>query len=296
VKGSGVSGAILAIAAALSISAVPAYAAAPAPQTTCPLTLVSFALGGKSVSGREAMYRLDATVTGDATSATVLLAETHGATTLSWPEIVGVDTATARKATLWFTQPAARTFTTAMLSSVVVDGTRERCAPIALPISDSAGQLTVYDDSHPHVDLAEPQTVRLGQPLIDDSSFAFKQPTKYPDKAVELGIQGDITVGIQIGADGTPQFAWVVSRFTTDMSKELDGAALYAALHSKYVPYMVDGVAQPKRYRIIYTFKIDMPDESTQLSAPADDHALCPLLLDAIRLKNEDSQDANAWY
>jgi periplasmic protein TonB len=76
----------------------------------------------------------------------------------------------------------------------------------------------------------------------------------YPDMAKEQNIQGDCTVRITVGPDGTVLAAEVS---VSSGSPLLDNAALKAAKESRFRPPMRNGVPTQQDYLIVYTFNLD---------------------------------------
>ncbi|HXW75876.1 MAG TPA: energy transducer TonB [Candidatus Eremiobacteraceae bacterium] len=76
----------------------------------------------------------------------------------------------------------------------------------------------------------------------------------YPDLARDQNVQGDVTVRISVGADGSVLAAEVV---TSSGSAALDRAALAAARASRFKPPTANGVPVQRDYLIVYTFTLD---------------------------------------
>jgi TonB family protein len=155
------------------------------------------------------------------------------------------------------------------------------------------GPVTVYDDSHAHTDLSD---ATIGREVeARDANFKSRVAPHYPGMAMEMGVEGSVTVEIAIGPQGgSPQAAWVrsVDDGPGQFADEFSQASLAAAQASTFTPPIVDGRPHELHYLIVYTFSIG----SGQGRFPTPRSNGCPVSLGSLREIAPTQSDANARY
>ena len=123
-------------------------------------------------------------------------------------------------------------------------------APEAAPPSPTADQPAVLDDEAstpvaapaPKPVVAKPQAKPRPAAGVtrDPSPLASNQQPKYPPQALRSGVEGSVSVRIEVDATGTPTDVKVVQR-TGERSRDLDRAVTDAARKWRFEPAMKDG-------------------------------------------------------
>lgn len=129
----------------------------------------------------------------------------------------------------------------------------EKCSNVSFTMSTLTYSTSAsFDDSAPWVVLDTPVIV-----AISDADFLNRVQPNYPEMAKEENIQGDVTVKLVIGPDGSVEEAWVDESSGSDM---LDGASISAARSSVFkpahLPTAYGGQAIAATYIIVYTFSL----------------------------------------
>lgn len=258
----------------------------------CSGTIVSFSPAGHGLSGKETIYLVTLNVDPDVTNAQFVVH--FGATSPS--AIVNTSVAHNKSSNVtgwsWIRLSPPADTATLSLVSVTKFGESQPCIPApAQPtsITASEGAETIYDDAHPHADLADSTT---GQEVTDDAAFVTKAAPEYPYVAKENGVIGGVTVEIEVGPEGgSPLRAWVRSATATYGIELLTNPALVAARRSTFTPPLFDGRPVTRSYFVSYTFSL----ENGPLRV-SDEFNGCPLAIDGTRAVPPTGADPNAWY
>jgi TonB family protein len=109
----------------------------------------------------------------------------------------------------------------------------------------------------------------------------------YPVPEQRAGVQGDVTVRVTVGVDGTP-IKLVIDSSSQDDA--LDFEALNAVRKSTFSATTIDGKPTQHDYLLIYTFRVS---EFSPLPVPK---STCSLTVDSMVLKNAGQPTGPDWY
>jgi TonB family protein len=94
------------------------------------------------------------------------------------------------------------------------------------------------------------QRARSGAAVITAKRIRFVAPT-YPQKALEEGLSGSVTVDFIVDVNGEPTEVRIAD---ASPSGTFDQAVLEALKHWRYEPYRLDGVPTPIPDRVVFRF------------------------------------------
>ena len=86
--------------------------------------------------------------------------------------------------------------------------------------------------------------------VVRAKRIRFMAPT-YPQKALEEGLSGSVTVDFVVDVKGEPAELRIAD---TNPSGVFDQAALEAIKHWRYEPFMLDGVPTPIPDSVVFRF------------------------------------------
>ena len=265
----------------------------PARAEECPASIAAFTTAGHGLSGKEAIYLITLNVDPDVTNAEFVVNFSATGPNVTFDTPVTHNRASKFTGWSWLRLSPPADAATISLASVTKFGESQPCVPAAAQptsITTSNGAETIYDDSHPHFDLAD---ATVGHLLAADANFKGKVAPDYPEIAKWQNVMGTVDVEVEIGPQGgAPQRAWVRWAEATGESQLLADPSLYAANRSTFTAPIVDGRPQSRDYAILYTFSLG--DGPTRF--PSDDFDGCPLELVNARVAPPSGADLNAWY
>lgn len=275
--------------------AVTAYS--PVEAETCPLTIKSLTLAGKGAAGKAVMYALTADILGPTPMSAALTMRTRsGDTLLNWPRIEPSANAPKPSSPQQEVRLLFERKSDDILGVKIATASGVPCTASATAASKAADHfpvVTVYDELAHHEALPEGSPLDR-RPLITDAKFLHKLAPVYPQIFQDQNRSGTVEVGINIGSDGVPLYAWIRARDTSlNSDTSLDGPSIWAALHSTYSPQLSEGRPTTSTYLILYSYRLD----NQNLSASHIDHfKLCPLVLQEYRVAVSDESDHTQWY
>jgi TonB family protein len=120
-----------------------------------------------------------------------------------------------------------------------------------------------------------------------DSELIDRVKPDYPTAEQKAGVQGDVTVRVTVGADGTPQKPVIYSSSQDDA---IDLAALNAVRKSTFRATTIDGKPVQQDYLLVYTFRID-DYPRIPVAKPT-----CSLTLETMVLTNPGQPKGPDWY
>lgn len=280
------------IYAALLIAAA---CTSPARAADCPVAVKSLLRAGQAASHKFASYQLQITgAAGAVSTVTVALLTVNGSETqtttwsnakLEYPDYekkeTPIATGTFDRATWDVTAAAIDQVVTAAGQPPIV------CDRFWVGIGgpdDRFNEFVLINDQKHSFDA---QTVSWTPPHEVDSEMKNRVEPVYPPAELKAGVQGDVSVKVTLGIDGTPVKLVIYSSSQYDA---LDLAALNAVRQSTFSATTIDGKPTQHEYVLVYSFRVD---DFPNLAVPK---PTCSLTADSMVLKNAGQPTGPDWY
>jgi protein TonB len=115
-------------------------------------------------------------------------------------------------------------------------------APQPAVVEETAPRPSVVADKKPVVKKPEAKPKPAAKLNRDPSPLASNQAPKYPPQALRSGVEGSVSVRVEVDANGNPTDVTVVER-SGERSRDLDRAVTDAVRKWRFEPAMKDGKA-----------------------------------------------------